>query len=504
MYSSFSYLRHMEWKSCSESGREICLSGYRTPKKYVATDSTNAEGKPECNRCIYTGRTCDGYISLPPRSKKAPNRAAPVALAPAPTTATPISLHIRFIRNNISIPSSPSSNHNIPSSDLRALEHFHHRTSRALGGWLLAPFWSYHLPQLAHSQPSTRHAIIAISTIHENIEWVRGAPPSDKWGRQPTVSISSKDFAERHYQSAVSALARSLAAGTAGEEVALTSCAMFVVFNFMSGGNFARAVWHLQYGLEIFSRWKKTKIVAEGSFEASLIELMRRISLDGQAMNETIPIEEQDDVDLAELEDLEEAGRAIEALAKEGLRLIRMDVVLSKEMNNTAGRQSLNTRVASHISNLAVWQSKFEVMVAEPQFLLTAEDKDHINQLRILHLSARIWIYAGFPAAQGSHPTKILETFISLVDEQYDSWQARGLEQFGRTFLFNKGLLPTITYIITSSSSENLRARALALWTKSTPDSTVDVPPAATVEPRGATVIAGDAVIAVDINSRLT
>ena len=173
-------------------------------------------------------------------------------------------------------------------------------------------------------------------------------------------------------------------------------------------------------------------------------------------------------------------------------------------MNNTAGQQSLNTRVASHISNLAVWQSKFEVMVAEPQFLLTAEDKDHINQLRILHLSARIWIYAGFPAAQGSHPTKILETFISLVDEQYDRWQARGLEQFGRTFLFNKGLLPTITYIITSSSSENLRARALALWTKSTPDSTVDVPPAATVEPRGATVIAGDAVIAVDINSRLT
>ena len=151
------------------------------------------------------------------------------------------------------------------------------------------------------------------------------------------------------------------------------------------------------------------------------------------------PDQSQEEAD----EDLEEAGRAIEALAKEGLRLIRMDVVLSKEMNNTAGQQSLNTRVASHISNLAVWQSKFEVMVAEPQFLLTAEDKDHINQLRILHLSARIWIYAGFPAAQGSHPTKILETFISLVDEQYDRWQARGLEQFGRTFLFNKGLLPT-------------------------------------------------------------
>ena len=391
----------------------------------------------------------------------------------------------------------------MPSSDLRALEHFHHRTSKVLGGWLLAPFWSYHLPQLAHSQPSTRHAIIAISTIHKNIEWIRGELSSDKWGRQPTVPISSKDFAERHYQAAVSALASSLAAGTASEEVALTSCAMFVVFNFMSGGNFARAVWHLQYGLEIFSRWRKTKTMEEGSLEGNIVELMKRISLDGQAMEETVPIEEQDDVDLAELENLGEAGRAIEALAKEGLRLIRMDVVLSKKTYDTASRQSLDAEVTFHISNLAVWQSSLEAIVAEPQFFLTAEDKDHINQLRIMHLSARIWIYAGFLATQGSQPTKTFEIFISLVDEQYENWQAKGLEQLGRTFLFNKGLLPTIIYIITSSSDESLRARALALWTKSAPEVTLDDPRAVTVEPRRATVVARNAVMADDLDPQL-
>ncbi|PVH73399.1 hypothetical protein DL98DRAFT_538377 [Cadophora sp. DSE1049] len=493
-----------EWKSCSETG-VIYKWGIVLKKEYIATDSVNAEAKPECNRCISTGRTCDGYTSLCPQAQKAPHRSTPVPLAPAPATATHINLHLRFRRQDNGIPLSPSSNHDIPSSDLRALEHFHFRTSTVLGGWLLAPFWSYQLPQLAHSQPSTRHAIIAISTIHENIELFREALRNDP-RLEPGASVSRKLFAERHYQSAVSALASSLAAGTASEEVALTSCAMFVVFNFMSGGNFARAVWHLQYGLEIFSRWKKGtgRKADEGSLEANLVELMKRISLDGKAMEETVPIEERRDVVLAEFEDLEAAGRAVEALAKEGLRLIRMDVVLSKgPPYDAAGRQILDTQVSSHISNLALWQSRLEAMIADPLFILTTEDKDRINQLRILHLSAGIWLYAGFFAAQGPQPIRTFETFISLVDEQYDSWQARGLEQYGRTFLFNKGLLPTITYIVTCSSDDMLRARALVLWTKSAPDGVTDVPRPANVDSRGSMKVEKEIFIEVDLDPEM-
>ncbi|KAH7418907.1 hypothetical protein BKA64DRAFT_655559 [Cadophora sp. MPI-SDFR-AT-0126] len=237
---------------------------------------------------------------------------------------------------------------------------------------------------------------------------------------------------------------------------------MFVLFNVLSGGNFARAVWHLQYSLEILSRWTKWagRTATEGSLEANLVELMKRISLDGQAMEETVPIEERGDVDLTDFEDSEAAGTAVEALAKEGLRLIRMDVVVSKETPDTAGRQFLDAQVASHISNLALWQARFESMIADPVFFLTTEDKGRVNQLRILHLSARIWLYAGFPAAQAPEPIRTFETFI-----RYESWQLSGLKQYGGTFLFNKGLLPTINYIVTCSSDGDLRARALVLWT---------------------------------------
>ncbi|KAH9218285.1 hypothetical protein DL95DRAFT_84047 [Leptodontidium sp. 2 PMI_412] len=201
-------------------------------------------------------------------------------------------------------------------------------------------------------------------------------------------------FDECHYQVTVSALARSLAAGTASEEVSLTSCAMFVVFNFLSGGNFSRAVWHMQYGIEILSRWKRGRgrvgVRNEGSLEANLVEFMRGISLDGEAMEETVSIRETVDVDLDAFEDLDAAGRAVQELSKEGLWLIRLNFLVEKGDAGTARRQSLRTDVAAHVENLALWQASLEAMIADPSFLLTTEDKDLITQFRILHLSARI------------------------------------------------------------------------------------------------------------------
>ncbi|KAG4441855.1 hypothetical protein IFR05_002656 [Cadophora sp. M221] len=306
------------------------------------------------------------------------------------------------------------------------------------------------------------------------MELLRSTLPHDpRLEHAHSTSSSLMHFAERHYQAAVSALARSLAAGTANEEVALTSCAMFVVFNFLSGSNFARAVWHMQYGIEILSRWKKGRGRAglrdEGSLEANLVELMKRITLDGEAMEETVSIGERDDVDLGAFGDLDAAGRVVQELSKEGLRLIRLSVLVEKGDAGAARRQSLRADVVAHIENLALWQASFEALIADPLFLLTIEDKDLITQLRILHLSARIWIHAGFPPSHEPQPTKLFASFIGLIDEQYERWRSRGLEQYARRFLFDKGLLPTINYIVTCSSGGELKRRAVDIWIKSSP-----------------------------------
>ncbi|KAH7311911.1 hypothetical protein BKA65DRAFT_157463 [Rhexocercosporidium sp. MPI-PUGE-AT-0058] len=376
------------------------------------------------------------------------------------------------------IPLSPSTHPETPPSSLRAIHHFHNRTSKFLGGWLLAPFWTTQLPQLAHSHPSIQHAIIAISSIHENIDRARETTTHDlrlKQKQKNSASTSLTCFAESHYQAAVSALARSLAAGLASEVVALTNCALFVCFNFISEGNFARAVWHMQYGLEILSRWKRRwereslSVGQEGSLEANLVELMKRISLDGEAMEETVSIGERDDIDLDTFQDLEEAGSAVLALSKEGLRLIRLNVLVEKGDAGAARREVLGMDVAAHIENLALWQAALEALISDPLFLLTAEDKDLISQLRILHLSARIWIHAGFPPTQHVQYTKLFAIFINLVDEQYEMWRSRGLERYARTFLFDKGILPTINYIVTCSSNEEVKARAVDVWVKSSP-----------------------------------
>lgn len=343
-----------------------------------------------------------------------------------------------------------------------------------MSGWLLEPFWKYQLPQLAHSEPALKHAIIAIAVIHENLELLREAIPSD-----PTLECSwsaeTMKFAELHYHEAIAALGKSLATSSASEEVVLTSCAMFVVLNFMSGKNFNRAIFHMQHGVEILSRWKKDRVICEGSLEDNLIALFGRISLDSSSMQETIPIDEQNDLDPNVFEDLSAASAALQALTKEGLRLIRMDVVLSNEGEESLPRQGLKAQISGHKTNLFTWQSGFETFVSDPLSSSTLEQEDLINQLRILHLSARIWIYAGFPTSE-PEPADRFEAFINLVDDHYETWCARDMEQYARHFLFDKGLLPTINFIATTSRSGELRAKAIDLWVKSAPGCIAGIP----------------------------
>ncbi|KAL2065950.1 hypothetical protein VTL71DRAFT_3620 [Oculimacula yallundae] len=442
----------------SKSGCVTCKA------RHVKCDET----KPHCKRCTSTGRTCDGYQSQKPPK---PTQSALVRIAPASSTATAIPFHKGYMRQHSTLSLPPSSNPGIPSSDLRALNFYHCRTSTIMGGWHLAPFWTYQLPQIAHSQLSIRHAMIAMSSIHENLEQARDGGCNDPVLDHSRASCRI-NFAETHYLSAVSTLAKDLANGEASEEVALSSCAMFVVYNVIAGGNFIGGMWHLQHGLEILGRWKKQrgKALIEGSLEANLVDLMKKLSFDSEAMEDSAPLNAKPEADIYTFTDIAAAEKTVLALAKEGLRLIRMNVLVSREADLNR-QQLLQMEVSNHIANLASWQTRLERIVSDPLFIHTSEDKDSIRQLWILQLSARIWIYAGFPPAGEPEPTKMFATFVSLVAEQLESWRSKDMEKYASVFFFEKGLLPSLNYILAHSSDSDVREMAMAVYAKSAPAS---------------------------------
>lgn len=177
------------------------------------------EGKPACNRCINTGRNCDGYASQPRKQEK----------------ASPIHPD----RQLAILPGSAKERHSI--------DFFFHHTAKNISGYFDPSFWDHHIMRLGHSEPAIRHAVVAISTIHE-----RAAGKC-----QATVTDMNDCFAIQSYNKAITCLT-SQRSVESSLHIPLTACVLFVCLEFFRGDVFA-ALRHIQGGLSILNSYQDSK-----------------------------------------------------------------------------------------------------------------------------------------------------------------------------------------------------------------------------------------------------
>ncbi|KAI5369289.1 Putative zn(2)-C6 fungal-type DNA-binding domain-containing protein [Septoria linicola] len=100
------------------------------------------EQKPECQRCISTGRKCDGYAPLHKEPTVHSIGSTPTLQA-APTL---------FLASQ---------------EELRALQYFHLNTAPQLASYFDAEFWTRLVFQAAHEEDCVRHAMIALGWLSE-------------------------------------------------------------------------------------------------------------------------------------------------------------------------------------------------------------------------------------------------------------------------------------------------------------------------------------------------
>lgn len=117
------------------------------------------EAKPYCERCVSTGRRCDGYT---------------VAARVEPLN-------------------SPPSLVNVPTAELRAIRFFQERTSAQISGLYDCEFWNRFVLQTATHDDGVRHALVALSSLHEMFA-TGDATIRDK---------VTNSFAMRHYNLAI-------------------------------------------------------------------------------------------------------------------------------------------------------------------------------------------------------------------------------------------------------------------------------------------------------------
>lgn len=164
------------------------------------------ETKPDCLRCVSTGRKCDGYLPV--------ERAVDNSVL---TTSASSSSGIRLACN-------PSIEILGDEKERRYFHFFCSRTAPQLAGFFDSNFWCRLLLQTTLCEPAVRHAVIALASTHERFE-VDGSVLSRN------DETFDGEFALRHYNQAINHLIKPIRTqGKQAADVCLISCLLFACF----------------------------------------------------------------------------------------------------------------------------------------------------------------------------------------------------------------------------------------------------------------------------------
>ncbi|KAH7155996.1 hypothetical protein EDB81DRAFT_840216 [Dactylonectria macrodidyma] len=197
------------------------------------------EGRPACNRCLSTGRVCDGYPSV---FRVFTLGASPSSTsAPAATSKPSLSLY------------QPMSSI-VTADEVNKLAQYFHRNRRAS-----VCYQNEARAILANlSDPAIRHALNSLSALHDGLEERRYTAIID--GRSPFVNERSLDA----YNAAVSSLASRLREepSRTSAQTTLVCCQMFVSIEVMMG-DYRTAFQHFLLGLRIMYQYQSRPGVSD-------------------------------------------------------------------------------------------------------------------------------------------------------------------------------------------------------------------------------------------------
>lgn len=174
--------------------------------------------KPFCLRCSKTGRTCDGYLD--PRALVSRRRLKDITphhlvLGPLLEFSTP--------------------------EETRSFYFFQNVTAPCLSGDLDAVFWTTFVLQISQSEPAVRHAVLAVSSLHEGLTSASSA------------GDTAQSFTLQQYNKAIACLLDQMNNHLAKPLASLLTCVLFVCIEFLQG-KYKESLIHLERGRQLLVR----------------------------------------------------------------------------------------------------------------------------------------------------------------------------------------------------------------------------------------------------------
>ncbi|TLD32831.1 hypothetical protein PspLS_00399, partial [Pyricularia sp. CBS 133598] len=197
------------------------------------------EGKPSCLRCLKSGRSCDGYLHPSVMaSRRKSNKIKPA------DTGGPASPLLTLLDGAM-------------PEEKRSFHFFQHVTAPNLAGDLDANFWKVLVLQVCQTEPAVRHAVLAVSSLHEHLAYKRGHLTLQNTGsttaEQHIHSEPQHSFALHQYNKAIACLIGQMKDTTSRPLAPLLTCVLFVCLEFMHGKD-KESLIHLEQGRQLLSK----------------------------------------------------------------------------------------------------------------------------------------------------------------------------------------------------------------------------------------------------------
>ncbi|VUC24920.1 unnamed protein product [Clonostachys rosea] len=317
------------------------------------------ETKPNCLRCTKTGRKCDGYVTPPPRaqSSKLPNLVPEL----------------------------------LSSEDYHAFDYYRVRSSAVLGGIVRDSgddFWSSLVIRLAITEPAVRHALLALSSVHEKVIAI---------GDRPETRIPNTAFAFGEYSKAITAISKWTPPSNSSEPatVPLLVCVLFICIEFLMDYEAAAQV-HISQGRKILSQINEAQATASSPaaemLRTVLVPIYTRLSLASFLFGHrpaSIPDFFIGDWSIPfNFPSLHEARDALFGLLNCGLQFSTEIMPLIYDPTITQDQlQSIVSRQRAILARLAEWSTAFTILEATMGFKTALQDLLHMY-----YHTAHIWI----------------------------------------------------------------------------------------------------------------
>ncbi|UKZ76228.1 hypothetical protein TrVFT333_003925 [Trichoderma virens FT-333] len=422
------------------------------------------EGRPACQRCVSTGRVCDGYGiwggggNAYGSSDKVPS----VSSSSLVRSKQMQSLQkVVVISQRRTIAGQPAS---------LGFEYFRRYTTTKLPGLFESGFWDSLVLQASEQEPAVLHAVTALGAAHKNEE---------------RISLTE-------YNKAIQHLRRSLnRSDKEALRVCLITCMLFVCIELLRGG-FKAGHAHLSNGLRILREIQRREGVTTSdgdiilrshavSVEDTLVEVFSRlnvqIALFGQVSSYLLFVGDSAetsgtyDIPL-KFSSLREARKYLDALingshvlGEQASRLLLSRQPIPEKLYQSQGRLE-----AALMKWLRALDSSHDKFTERADF----RTKFAIPMLLLYHTMTRIMAATALRGTDEMIYDRYLPDFSLLIKQSSDLWNfmrselrksvgLRGTNKPDINFTIDMGFIPPLYYALAKCRQPNLRRKVLEL-----------------------------------------